>query len=114
MIRIVWALAMLVMCSTAVSAHSKINKMVPPDGAIVAEVPQEVSLTFGDDIRLTKVSMSHGSASSEDLDLGDQTSFSKSYVIPMQDHGAGDYVILWRGLGIDGHTMKGEFSFSVE
>jgi len=28
--------------------------------------------------------------------------------------GAGTYRIEWRGLGIDGHAMQGEFTFTVE
>jgi len=51
---------------------------------------------------------------SVELDLGDQKSFATEFVVPVEQMGSGTYQIEWRGLGIDGHAMTGEFMFTVD
>ncbi len=106
--------ALISTLATSAFAHSKVDTTTPTDGATVAEVPSEISFNFTDDIRLTKVNMIHQDAHTITLDLGDQTSFSRAFALPFQDMGDGIYRIEWRGLGVDGHAMQGEFTFSVD
>lgn len=106
--------AVLVLWSTATLAHSPLHSTSPSDGDTLASVPSEVMLEFHGDIRLTRVSMTHANVHSEDLDLGTQKAFAQEFVLPMTDMGAGAYLIEWRGLGTDGHTLNGSFGFVVE
>ncbi|KIC09044.1 copper resistance protein CopC [Leisingera sp. ANG-M1] len=95
-------------------AHSQVDTTTPADGAQVAGVPSEITFDFADEIRLTRVEASHQDSAPAVLDLGGQKSFSRSFSFPFQGAGKGTYRIEWRGLGIDGHPMQGEFQFTVE
>ncbi|MCX8955067.1 copper resistance protein CopC [Ruegeria sp. NA] len=107
-------LAIMAAIPSGVLAHSKAEETTPANGATVTSVPAEIGLSFTKDIRLTRIKMAHEEHSAVSLDLGDQTSFSQEFTIPLPGNGTGTYVIEWRGLGKDGHAMQGEFSFSVE
>ncbi|NOD31506.1 copper resistance CopC family protein [Ruegeria atlantica] len=106
--------ALMVALANGALAHSKIEETTPANGATITTVPAEIGLNFSKNIRLTRIEMAHEEHSAVSLDLGDQTSFSQAFTIPLPSNGTGTYVIEWRGLGEDGHAMQGEFSFTVE
>ncbi|CUJ38113.1 copper resistance CopC family protein [Cognatishimia activa] len=106
--------ALIAMLASQAFAHSNVDTTKPENGATVSEVPSEINFNFADDIRLTKVSMIHQEADSVTLDLGDHTSFGREFTLPIQSMGKGSYRIEWRGLGADGHAMRGEFTFTVD
>lgn len=106
--------AVMAAFATSAFAHSKVDTTSPANGATIAEAPPEISFNFANDIRLTRVNMLHQDHPTVRLDLGDQTSFSRVFTLPLEGMGAGIYRIEWRGLGADGHAMQGEFSFTVE
>lgn len=105
---------MLGIWATGAMAHSPLVGTTPANEAVVAEVPTEVLLDFKGDIRLTAVTMTHAGKHSVELDLGDQTAVTQEFALPLENLGAGEYVIAWRGLGDDGHALNGTFSFTAE
>lgn len=105
--------SLVMLCATSAFAHSPLQKSMPANDAIIAEVPSEIALDFKGDIRLTRVTMTHA-AHEADLDIDGLSTFQSDYTIPMQPMGPGTYQIEWRGLGDDGHPMNGSFSFTVE
>ena len=105
--------AMLFVAGQA-SAHSKINSTTPSNGEVIASVPEVVEMQFGNKLRLVKVEMTHEDHPTVDLDISAYKSFENSFSIPMNKMGAGTYKLEWRGLGVDGHALSGEFSFEVE
>ena len=105
---------LLATLSSGAFAHSRVDTTTPENGAVLSVVPAEVSFNFAGDIRLTRVEMIHADHPSVQLDLGDQKSFDRSFTLPLTGMGVGIYRIEWRGLGIDGHAMQGEFTFTVE
>ncbi len=107
-------LALISMFATGAIAHSRVDTTTPENGAMIAEVPAEISINFAADIRLTRVDMTHQDHPSVRLDLGDQASFDRVFTLPLQGMGEGIYRIEWRGLGMDGHAMQGAFSFTVD
>lgn len=110
-------LALFVLLASLASgafAHSRVDTTTPENGAVIADVPADISFNFANDIRLTRVEMTHADHPSVQLDLGDQKSFDRSFTLPLEGMGVGIYRIEWRGLGIDGHAMQGEFTFTVE
>ena len=107
-------LALLVSLASGAFAHPRVKATIPEDGALIAEVPAEISFRFIRNTRLTRVEMIHSDQPSLQLDLGNQRSFDRTFTLPLQGMGAGTYRIEWRGLGIDGHAMQGEFTFTVE
>ncbi len=100
--------------ATGAIAHSPLDSTTPPHEAVVTEMPTEVQMNFKDDIRLTRVVVTHADTQGTEMDLGDQTTFMQQFTLPMRDMGAGTYVVEWRGLGADGHALNGIFSFTVE
>ena len=100
--------------TTGAMAHSPLDGTTPVNEATVTEMPTEVLMDFKRDIRLTRVAITHADTHSMDIDLSDQTAFTQEFALPVQDMGAGKYVVKWRGLGGDGHALKGIFSFTVD
>lgn len=94
-------------------AHSPLEATAPAHQATLAGVPNEIVMRFDGNIRLTRVTLTHA-AQEADLDLTGFDGFVSNYTIPMPSMGAGAYFIEWRGLGDDGHPMKGSFSFTVK
>lgn len=105
---------MMSLFATTANAHSEVNKTYPANGAVLPEIPANLDLTFAEKIRMIKVELSHGPHADMELDLGEQTSFTKKVVVPTMDMGAGVYTVNWRGLGTDGHAMTGKFMFEVK
>ncbi|MDA7421990.1 copper resistance CopC family protein [Tritonibacter multivorans] len=114
-------MAFLAVCATLVSgvssgvfAHARVDSSVPAQKAVIAEAPAEVSFTFTNEIRLTRVDMTHADAAAVPLDLGGQNSFARSFSLPLHNMGPGTYHIEWRGLAKDGHAMRGDLVFTVK
>ena len=105
----------IILCLLAATAHahSDVSTTMPENGAVLAETPPYIVLTFAKRIRLTRVWMTHPSHSRVDLDLGEQTEFQSRFKFALPEMGAGLYRIEWRGLSEDGHAMRGELAFQV-
>lgn len=103
----------LMVLAGAAQAHSPLRESNPANDAVLAAVPEVLALTFVDGIRLTRVVLSGGDTP-VDLDLSSVDGFSDTYALPMPALGAGNFMVEWRGLGVDGHPMQGEFGFTVE
>lgn len=104
----------IALAGTNVAAHSPLNATIPANEAIIAAAPTDLELDFKGEVRLTKVSMTHAPHDSIDLDLSGTKGFISNYTLPIEGMGNGTYVIDWRGLGKDGHPMKGTFTFTVQ
>lgn len=100
--------------ATGALAHSPLDSTTPSNEAVVTQMPSEVKMDFKGGIRLTRVVITHADTHTMEMDLGQQTSFTQEFALPMHDMGAGTYVVGWRGLGSDGHALNGTFSFTVE
>ena len=100
--------------AAAASAHSKLNTTAPENGAVLAQAPDRIVLTFAKRLRLTRIRMTHGDGPALDLDLGGQKSFKTRFTVPLAGRGKGLYRIEWRGLAADGHVVRGGFTFRVK
>ncbi|MEP2944071.1 MAG: copper resistance CopC family protein [Hyphomicrobiales bacterium] len=100
---------------SAVHAHSSTKMTIPEAGAILNKAPDAVVLTFIEPARVTKVLLTHKTdASSQSVDLKIPTKeFVTTIKLATDMVGAGDYQIIWRALGHDGHPVNGAFSFKV-
>ena len=106
--------AMVSLWATNAIAHSPLEATVPANEATVSKTPSEIVMDFKGAIRLTRVSMNQGNQPSVSLDLDAFSGFASGYAIPVPPIGMGNHLIEWRGLGADGHPLKGSFSFTVE
>lgn len=112
-IRLIAQFTLLALWSTVAFAHTEVNSTTPENGAVLADVPSHVIMTFANQIRLTRVQVTHDNEASIDLDLENQKNFSTRFEFPISDMGDGIYRIEWRGLAGDGHPMRGRFEFQV-
>ena len=96
------------------SAHVKMNKTVPADGATVAPGLTEIRFAFDDAIRMTLVKVTKQESKSV---VPATSQLPRKFVtkakIAVQPLAPGLYKVTWTGVGKDGHVMKGAFSFSV-
>lgn len=109
------AIALVFALITAALAHSPVNGSTPKDGSTIASVPEALVMTFANPARVTKVTLTHKTATAShptDLEISSKGFVKKISFTPVWK-GAGDYVVEWRALGDDGHPMKGSFSFIV-
>ncbi len=104
---------MLALTTTSAMSHSNIDATTPENGAVLAEAPTQIILTFTKGIRLTQVRMTHDANDVIDLDLGDQTGFETRFELEFEGRGSGLYRIQWRGLSSDGHVVRNTFRFRV-
>ena len=105
--------AVLAAFFTPALAHSPLQTSDPENRATLTTAPDKITLEFRGNIRLTRVRVTNAGMDAVDLDLGNVSGFVSGYSLPMTSNGAGAYEVEWRGLGEDGHPMKGIVNFTV-
>ncbi len=105
------------LCSEAF-AHTSLESSTPKNGSIVDKPPTELLLSFANEIRLTAVILSNAANKPVKLKLDKykkfQTDFSFELALAGDSDQRGEYSIEWRGIGRDGHVMKGSFTYTVK
>ena len=97
---------------TSVLAHSDMAETTPAHKSTVAP-PKHISIEFSDRIKLTKVVLIKIGGDSYPIKAPRR--LMHKFTAPLDTVlSAGDYKIQWRGLGVDGHATKGEFTFTVK
>jgi methionine-rich copper-binding protein CopC len=95
-------------------AHSPLNLTIPSDGSLITELPDKLILEFKGSVRLTLVTIKHNDNSKIKLNLNSSLGFVSKHNVPVSFKDTGSYFVEWRGLGTDGHTLKGSFEFNVK
>jgi len=106
-------LAVATFIADAALAHTELAATVPADGAMIADAPENVQLTFSEPVRLTALSIQKDGERKQSLGpLPSETikEFSAALPAMIED---GHYVVTWRALSDDTHVMNGEFMFAV-
>lgn len=95
-------------------AHASLQKINIVEGAVLAEVPDRLDLTFSGDVGLAALSIldSSGNLVSEKGTL--PRSLQKQFSIPMPTLSSGMYKIKWKTMSSDGHIMSGQINFTVK
>ena len=122
-------LTMLIILPMAAHAHSPLSSSFPSDGEILDVAPVEIVMDFKASAKLIKVELTmlknkqdngllgglFGGDDGETVPLGKSflMSMNKRQIIPMPSLGEGEYLLLWRAMGEDGHVIKGELTFKV-
>lgn len=121
MMRRVWAvlLALLVLCTlapTLVSAHAELVSSDPEDGALLAEAPARVRLSFSEPIEpdffalevyapdRTRVDQNNARVSADNI---------AALEVDLRPLPQGTYTVSWRVMSIDSHIVQGTFAFAV-
>lgn len=118
------AAALLALALVAVTAaapgmplHLELEKSSPAADEVLARSPAAVTLWFTQAPQIAGTSVRVVPRGGEPLDLGDAKAKEDdaSVVVltvsePLAD---GEYQVMWRAMAQDGHTVRGDFSFTV-
>ncbi|WP_246673671.1 MULTISPECIES: copper homeostasis periplasmic binding protein CopC [unclassified Mesorhizobium] len=99
-------------------AHARLTSAIPAEGSIVAIPPNELDLTFSEDVDLKFTGVLLVGADKRAVATG-PASFgggnAASLVVPISRAlDAGTYTVDWHALSADGHKAKGRYSFIVK
>jgi len=103
--------AWLVAASGQASAHAALVSSEPVDGAVVAEAPALLRLTFSEPVAplVLKLFRPDGSA----VELTEFHTRDAAVEIALPDLPTGTSMLSWRVVSIDGHPVGGSVSFSI-
>ena len=93
-------------------AHASLLSAQPADGAVLAEAPTELVLTFNEPVSPLAVLLVGLDGASRPLDTVSAIGNALRIALPA-DQGAGTHVISWRAISADGHPIAGTTSFSL-
>ncbi|MEW2630173.1 copper resistance protein CopC [Streptomyces sp. NPDC048389] len=100
------------------SAHAVLTGSNPKDGAVVATAPEEVTLTFSEEIAMGDDSIrvlepsGKRADTAEIRDLG--TDGSVTYGVELHPGlPDGTYTVAWRAVSADSHPVSGAFTFAI-
>jgi copper transport protein len=96
------------------SAHARLIRSVPADGAVVARAPEAVRVVFDDTVRVSSGVKAIRNGDGSVLAGEARVERGKTLVVPLRSGlRDGDYSVLWRVLSDDGHTLSGVIAFGV-
>ncbi len=110
--------AALLAAASPAAAHAALTGSNPKDGAVVATAPQEVTLTFSeqiamgnDSIRVLEPSGKRADkAKIRDLSAAGKVSYGVDLLPGLPD---GTYTVAWQAVSADSHPVSGAFTFSI-
>ncbi|WP_406147425.1 copper resistance CopC/CopD family protein [Streptomyces sp. NBC_01012] len=100
------------------SAHAALTGSDPQDGAVVATAPEEVALTFSEQIAVSDDSIRVLDPSGKRADEGAPRELTNGGAVRygVQLHSGlpdGTYTVAWQAVSADSHPVSGAFTFSV-
>ncbi len=105
--------AALSVLSGPVLAHSVLSASLPGDKAVVS-APDKLELTFNEAVRVLRLTLVHGASHQIEFGFAPSTEATKtlSYNLPAMMM-MGEHTVNWTVIGSDGHTVNGNFKFTV-
>ena len=95
-------------------AHTELQKSSPAAGASLAAPPSEVSLTFGEAVRLPANPIRVTGPDGAVLTVGQATVAGATVTAPVTATGpAGAYTLTWQVISDDGDTLRGTVRFTL-
>jgi methionine-rich copper-binding protein CopC len=99
--------------ATTASAHSQLERTDPADGSQVAALPEQITLTFNQDVLGVGTAVQVTGPGGSVVD-GAPTVVDKEVRQAIRPGSvAGDYTVQWRVTSADGHPISGQFAFSA-
>lgn len=100
-------------------AHTAIKQSNIPNDAILEELPETFTFSFGQPVGLVKFELfaveTHDEKNTEekiDVDFEKPRGMRKEFAVPLPRLNPGSYLIKWRVMAKDGHVMNGEILFA--
>ena len=108
--------AVVLMLPAAASAHAYLVKTYPAATALLNTPPPDVALTFDEAVepRFAIISVTDVNAHSETIGAVHRAvSDPDTLVVPLKKLPEGWYLVVWRAISVDGHPVRGAFTFAV-
>ena len=103
-----------VMMAPVAAAHSVLISSDPEDGSEVADSPEQIVLTFNEEINQNFVTVAVTSAEdSTNRVSGEPTVAGETVTAQVEDLAPGNYTVGYRVTSADGHVVSGSSVFSV-
>lgn len=93
-------------------AHSALTASLPGNAAVVTS-PEKLELTFNEDVRMLRLTLVHGAAHNIEFGFQPSTTPGKTFGYELPMLMMGEHTVSWTVIGADGHTVSGDFKFSV-
>jgi copper transport protein len=100
----------------AASAHAGLVHTVPTASVVVNRPPPLVQLTYTEVVepRFATISVTDAAGSQETAGAPRRSAADpKTLVVPIRHVGPGWYLVYWRVVSVDGHPVRGAFTFAV-
>jgi methionine-rich copper-binding protein CopC len=101
----------------AAFAHAHLTKSTPAAGSTLAAAPNEIDLTFSEDVNLKFTGIRLTGADGKDVAIGAGSLKDKdtTLMVPLTGMlGPGTCTVDWHALSKDGHKTSGTFTFTVQ
>ena len=111
---LVLTIACLLTFGNMTYAHTGLESSNPEDGSTITEELTTVTLTFETEIEETssfELKNANGEAVAVDNITVENNTMTGTFDQPIEN---GDYEVMWKIIGVDGHPIEGTFSFSVD
>lgn len=96
------------------SAHAQLETTSPAAGAVLAEPPSVVRLSFSEPVEISLGAVRVYDSNADRVDDGGARNDGGDTVVqPLGDLADGSYVVTWRVVSTDGHPVHGAFTFQV-
>jgi copper transport protein len=95
------------------SAHAQLTRTVPEQGAQLATAPTSVTVEFNEPVRAAGTGIQVFAADQARVDSGTTSTEAKQMRIALKPLPEGAYVVVWQGVSLDGHPIRGSFTFQV-
>jgi len=111
---VVYGLVVAMLCVATATAHMRVQKTMPEDGAMLSESPHHIQIwyTQAPDPAISQLTVE---GSGGDVELGDTKVVDDKSLMAMLPSAlrTGSYTVKWRTAGDDGHAQRGDFTFTV-
>ncbi len=104
----------LLLTSGPAAAHDQMSSTDPADGATIAQVPEEIALTFTGNPQGIGSEVQVKDADGTDWAVGEVKIVDNQAIQPLKPGApAGDYTVNWRVVSADAHPIEGSFAFEA-
>ena len=110
------SLTLLLLGATAAFAHAELTRAVPPAGGTVAAAPNEVMVTFSEQLESAFSTVIVRDSGGKQVDKADAHVDKEDQTImrvSLQPLLQGIYTVKWRAVTVDTHRTEGTYTFRV-